>query len=396
MRIGYLASRLNCNLSNYDSYLKCPERALLNSKLFGLYQRIVPHQNITFVSQKMETSANWTSENDSIFGALAHGMIDSYMSPILCTPLRAEFISFSTPFLNGKLCFYTKRLDSTGFVQNPWYFLTPFSLDLWISAVFCLIILLIMINKSNTSHIISSLPSWFLSIFVLKTSVDLIFVLYLSALRDILTEFGHPKLPFRTINQLAELVQSGSNTLFSTSEPNDKLAMINSAGDYRFLSDALVKNPIVQLSDIEDTSRAKNLVLAACKFLLKNPRHVLVEYNSNVLNSCPFNILKNLTEICPDNSLTTMASAGFKKHSKWTEKFSRMTELLTAEFEKATDNSSITKREKQKYFDKMQKQNVFQSFALNPSGIRIIFFAFVFGQCISIGIFLAERWKIFS
>lgn len=145
MRIGYLASETNCNLTDYDSFLRCPDGNNLRTQLFSLLERMVPKENIEFTSFKIfSLSANGSFNNETLMDALANGMVDNIIYNLILTTERAEFLSFSTPFSFHKICFYTKRPQATAVVDSSWYFTAPFSSSVWILTLLSIVVAVLL------------------------------------------------------------------------------------------------------------------------------------------------------------------------------------------------------------------------------------------------------------
>lgn len=199
MRIGYFFSDVPCELSSYESYLKCPNRDEYIISLVNLYKTIAGKENITFVPFEIfspETDSNLTA-NDSLLGALANGAVDTYTSWLVMTPNRYEFLSFTIPFAYDRICFYMKRPETSRITDHPLFFLTPFSISTWflltLTLVLMQLLLYITVRSPHRKHL-SSIKEFKC---VLLLAEGLLAVTYLAALREVLIESGSLKPPFR-------------------------------------------------------------------------------------------------------------------------------------------------------------------------------------------------------
>jgi hypothetical protein len=137
-----------------------------------------PKENIRFQPFHSLASANWSSGNDTMLGALAHGMIDTVTYNLVLTTERAKWISFATPFSYEKLCFYTRRIESASVVDNSWYFMDPFSSDLWIFSIIYSIVVLMVMQRLSKARSIRSLPNFNRTMTALETSIMVILMIY--------------------------------------------------------------------------------------------------------------------------------------------------------------------------------------------------------------------------
>src|SRR5271165_1864610 len=77
LNIGYMTTETNCNLTDYNSLLKCPDKISWRDLNVMLLETIGPKEEISFHSFHSIAPANWSSNSNSLLGALAHGMIDT-------------------------------------------------------------------------------------------------------------------------------------------------------------------------------------------------------------------------------------------------------------------------------------------------------------------------------
>lgn len=95
----------------------------------------------------------------------------------------------------------------------------------------------------------------------------------MSTMRAIFIESGEQQLPFRTINQLAELVKARSYSILIVDETYFTSELINSASDFSPLHEALLINPLVALPTIVNATGFGNQVKTACNLLLQNTNY---------------------------------------------------------------------------------------------------------------------------
>lgn len=379
MRIGYLTSETSCNLTDYNSFLRCPDGNNLRTQLFNLLERIVPKENIEFISfKKYSSPGNWSLNNETLMGSLVNGMIDSVTYNLILSIERAEYLSFSTPYTYQKTCFYTKRPQRTTAVDNSLYFMAPFSNNVWILvilSVFVVFTLNILFQKISQ---IQRTPHYNLPNFLLEMLVSSILNIYVSTLRESFSESGIQVQPFRTVNELAELVKSRSQSIISV----DKNEFMFSGKDFAPLREALSVNPIIGTSDVTlNVSGHGNKISRICELLPENPKFILLESQRNVFKFCDYQSLRNIIEICLENMLPIMSGGAFKRKSKEVERISRLAGVLYPE---------SLNREKQRQYEMSLMENVVQTISITMSSIKYILVMFAVGNFTAIIIFFFE------
>lgn len=204
MRFGYMLSDVECELSTYESHLKCPDALGENKALMSFYKTFVKRtEDIIFVPFEILTpdaTSNFSS-NVSLLGALAHGVINAVVPSFVVTPNRFEILSFTTPHAFDRICFYTKRPETTPITDEPLFFITPFSIQTWLLLALTLAVVQLSSLCIDNITIDCSRRNRCLSLKLMNCTLllteGLISVSYLAALREVLIETGSLKPPFR-------------------------------------------------------------------------------------------------------------------------------------------------------------------------------------------------------
>lgn len=204
MRLGYMLSDTECELSTYESYRKCPDHSGEVGSLISFYETFVKKTNdITFVPFEIFTAeaALNSSSNNTLLEELASGAIDAYVSSLVITQHRFKILSFTTPHAFDRICFYTKRPETAPITNQPLYFLSPFSIYTWLLLALTLAVVILSsvcidYITINCYHRRSFLALKLMSCTLLLTE-GLISISYLAALREVLIEKGSLKPPFR-------------------------------------------------------------------------------------------------------------------------------------------------------------------------------------------------------
>lgn len=380
MRIGYTTTRTNCSLTDFESYEMCADRSLIDYHI-DLYKNFAgPHETVTFVGFDRFSPNNWngTRANKTMLGALAQGLIDAVAVTLIITPPRADVLSFTTPTMFDKLCFYIQRPKIQAAVDNNWFFLTPFSKLAWI----CMLVAFLI--TSTASRLIRTKLKFYKKFQNYKNCNKLFTVLgifgaiYVSTLRAVMTESGHLQATFSTIDELAELVFNKKVTLI-TENTNFINETINTAKDFKNLQEALKTNPLLDASSISTTPGSR---LESCKLVAKHPEYVLAELQHNFFAFCPASARKAVFEVCPENAISMLGAFGFPKRSRLREKLTRITEVLftrlyaeESHFYREQYVASLTDNLVKKYA--IQLANTKYVFALLAIGLTMATIAFI-------------------
>lgn len=383
MRFGYITDDSRCNLTDYMSYLTCPERPNFQNKLFTLLERIVPKEIITFKSFDAVSSSNWSSSNDTLLGALINGLIDTVTYDLVLTTNRAEVLSFATPYLFDKVCFYVKRPQRSTVVDDSFYFLSPFSVNVWVIIAFGITACILLQIKLNGIRSIRTLPHFTVSMFLLELLTATIITIYVSSLRAIFSESGIQEQPFRTVNELAELIRSHQLSLIAPSRTGFMIELVKSSSDYTSLHEALLINPLIDIPTVLNvTGLSGNGKEKACRILLQHPNFVLVEAQVSIFNACRLETMIQLLEICPTNAVSFMGGAAFKRHSKMVEIVSRLVEF---------QNERIINQSTWNRYVMSLTQNIVQNYAMSQSSIKYVVLAYLVGNIGSVTTLIIER-----
>lgn len=205
MRLGYTLGDVACELSTYESYLKCPDPYEFVKPMVRFYEKFVTRkEDITFVPYENLSFTSNSSTNKSLLDALANGTIDAYINGLVVTAKRLEFLSFTTPYAFNRICFYIKRPETVHSADQPLFFLTPFAIHTWLLIMMTLVLMQLLSYITGTSYTHRTHAHIFLAFkgisCILLLAEGLMAASYLAALREILIEYGDLKPPFGNIN----------------------------------------------------------------------------------------------------------------------------------------------------------------------------------------------------
>lgn len=156
--------------------------------------------------------------------------------------------------------------------------------------------------------------------------------------------------------------------------------LIKEASDFRVLYDSLLQNPLANL-----TRKASDelSILFECRQLLQHPEYVLLEMGINLFE-CPFDLTKELIEICPENAISVMSGLALPKDSKWVEQTTHYFEYLQAEETRHRMSGS------QLQYASSLKSEIVQMYNIRLSSLTYIFFGLLVGYVLGLISFIIE------